>query len=732
MERRSPHLNRASPQNNQQAQFHHRTSSSRDDNSPRWAALDVFPVQNDEKKDKERDREFSRSSSPESSHSVNASSPLLGTSTNNHHAGVGPAGLGHNRRQSIKVQAQRVSKNVQRSFGQHFRSRRVLAIIATLSVGACFVFGTDTRSVSQLTMSRCEYMPWLQQCGPVDPFDSLEYERKDGFLFFPATLKDQPPPKEHERMVDQPHPIHLLIREGEQKWAAKLAKQSQTFQEAVQEYRKRYNMAPPRGFDKWYEFAKKRGVQLIDEYDSILDRILPFASLPRDVLKQRSEMLQHDKDFWMHGMTFTIKVRDGGKELTAEGPMRENGARANQVMDLLAGFSQFLPDLNLTMTGHDTPWVVIAGEAKIRHLEAAKAEQYIAEEHWNDFAENGALDGWTLICPPHTPIRHKVHYERRSEEEIPNKTAFIDDHVASMDLCTHPERQGIHGFTAWPGPRPGLLFPLFTFTSTSLHSDILVPPLEQYEREVGPDPLWKDKVKEKIVWRGSTTGSDLAIPHMRKYSQRPRLCRMNKQSGSIGVPIAPHDEPGKPKSIREYLAYAFDLADDWFDFKFMGRAQQCGDENSCKNFEAEFEWDEFMSNADQNQYKFVLDVDGNGWSGRFHRLMSSNSLVLKSTIFPEWYSERIQPWVHYVPIATDYRDLWTVMGFFRGDMEGRGEHDDIANNIAQQGKQWAAEYWRWEDMEAYFFRQILEYARVMERDPADWHSMDYDDSHLLQ
>lgn len=28
-------------------------------------------------------------------------------------------------------------------------------------------------------------------------------------------------------------------------------------------------------------------------------------------------------------------------------------------------------------------------------------------------------------------------------------------------------------------------------------------------------------------------------------------------------------------------------------------------------------------------------------SGRFHRLMSSGSVVVKSTIFPEWYSDRV-------------------------------------------------------------------------------------------
>ena len=31
-----------------------------------------------------------------------------------------------------------------------------------------------------------------------------------------------------------------------------------------------------------------------------------------------------------------------------------------------------------------------------------------------------------------------------------------------------------------------------------------------------------------------------------------------------------------------------------------------------------------------------LQVDGNGWSGRFKRLITSNSLVFKSTLYLEW------------------------------------------------------------------------------------------------
>jgi len=34
----------------------------------------------------------------------------------------------------------------------------------------------------------------------------------------------------------------------------------------------------------------------------------------------------------------------------------------------------------------------------------------------------------------------------------------------------------------------------------------------------------------------------------------------------------------------------------------------------------------------------MLDVDGNGWSSRFHRLLMSGSVVVKATIYPEWMS----------------------------------------------------------------------------------------------
>lgn len=90
-------------------------------------------------------------------------------------------------------------------------------------------------------------------------------------------------------------------------------------------------------------------------------------------------------------------------------------------------------------------------------------------------------------------------------------------------------------------------------------------------------------------------------------------------SGSIELPFAPKDEPRVPGPMETFQARAQALARHWFDFRFLGEAKQCGDPAMCDSFEKDFLWDEWMDPAKQAEYKYVIDVDGNGWSGRFHR-----------------------------------------------------------------------------------------------------------------
>jgi hypothetical protein len=83
----------------------------------------------------------------------------------------------------------------------------------------------------------------------------------------------------------------------------------------------------------------------------------------------------------------------------------------------------------------------------------------------------------------------------------------------------------------------------------------------------------------------------------------------------------------------------------------------------------------------------------------------------------------VQPWVHYVPIQLDFSDLYDSLVFFRGDAQGRGAHDADAARIAREGTEWSKRFWRKEDLTAYNFRLMLEYARLMayNREEASYH-----------
>jgi hypothetical protein len=75
----------------------------------------------------------------------------------------------------------------------------------------------------------------------------------------------------------------------------------------------------------------------------------------------------------MYNNAFTIEMREGYSRIV--GPMAETNPRPHQMSSLLDGFAKFLPDMNITITGHDSPWVVLSGEARAAHIVAAKAKR---------------------------------------------------------------------------------------------------------------------------------------------------------------------------------------------------------------------------------------------------------------------------------------------------------------------------------------------------------------------
>jgi hypothetical protein len=197
------------------------------------------------------------------------------------------------------------------------------------------------------------------------------------------------------------------------------------------------------------------------------------------------------------------------------------------------------------------------------------------------------------------------------------------------------------GFTSWPGMRPQLLQPLFSFSKTSIHTDILLTPLEQFRDREAWDPVWEDKPLNKAIWRGSTTGVWFDRTTWWRSSQRVRLFFRGKDK--VGTTRVRFDGVGKEsnlgvESIVEREIKNEVLFERYLDFAFSGKQGQCTEEDgTCEALDEIILFEKVIGWNEANEFKYMLDLDGNAWSGRFHRLLSSNSVVLKSTIFPEWY-----------------------------------------------------------------------------------------------
>jgi len=169
-----------------------------------------------------------------------------------------------------------------------------------------------------------------------------------------------------------------------------------------------------------------------------------------------------------------------------------------------------------------------------------------------EIAEPSGFTPWDSLCPPNSTAR-------RIAQALPVDTprgntlqSFVSiEHVQAMDLCEHPEVRDLNGFTAWcvpfrglvslstrharpiadrstlshrSGPRPYLLYPLFSFTKTSLHADLLLPSVSgDFFAEIGRDPVWEQKKQNRVLWRGETTGAYHSKGSGWRQSQRARL-----------------------------------------------------------------------------------------------------------------------------------------------------------------------------------------------------------------
>ncbi|KZP07098.1 glycosyltransferase family 90 protein [Athelia psychrophila] len=518
---------------------------------------------------------------------------------------------------------------------------------------------------------------------------------------------------------------------GEAQWDAKLKRQSKTLMEAVMEYKRRHKRSPPKGFDHWWYWCEKHNVHLPDEYDQIYRDLEPFWGM--DPVDMRRLQAEHEDDFdsYTIGKSRTsdpvsvLKMR-----LSYHGEGTHEPAhieQAQDLIDLLEDVQDFIRPFRATFSPHDNPNLLLDREVKTNMLRAAAAGEYV---DLTDLPEVN-LDGWIAACDPSSPMR-QIPIDFNIPPPPAHRKTFIYDHVKSMDPCEHPTLLHHSGqfLSNRPGPVPDrYLVPQFSQCSTQLHGDIIPASPIAWVGDTDPDDdvPWGEKVEERLLWRGRDTGLWHAPGTPWRGSQRVRLVRLaNERNGTVRIlaPRATRDE--RVGDAEVWRATRVNPA--MMDAVFAGEPTDCEGE-VCDLMNAELRFTgEYMGSAEAGKYKYVFDTDGNGWSSRFKRLMVSRSLIFKSTIYPEWFAGRVQEYVHYVPVQMDYSDLHDALAFFRGGLNDENGHDDLAEKIASAGREWARTYWRKEDLTAYMFRLMLEYARLfsLDREAASYGDADLD------
>jgi hypothetical protein len=113
-----------------------------------------------------------------------------------------------------------------------------------------------------------------------------------------------------------------------------------------------------------FRFAKDNDVVLVDEFDQTFTDVLPFWALSPSVLHQRASRLEVDPS------TFTMVIRKGKVEIA--GAHAKDG-RAKDQAELMKRWAKWVPDVNITMSAHDGPSIMMDHGTRQKHLDHAKA-----------------------------------------------------------------------------------------------------------------------------------------------------------------------------------------------------------------------------------------------------------------------------------------------------------------------------------------------------------------------
>lgn len=210
-----------------------------------------------------------------------------------------------------------------------------------------------------------------------------------------------------------------------------------------------------------------------------------------------------------------------------------------------------------------------------------------------------------------------------------------------------------------------------------------------------------DQKKPQIVWRGSLTGKmpqgNVTARHARwQMLQRLHDLKQQHDSSSSSSPfLFDVGATRLPKLHKNYAPY-------------LGEVGGIGEPIQMEDFQ---------------KYRGIIDLDGNSWSSRFGELLCYNSVILK--VQPQWVDyfyypiddvqDRLQPWVHYIPIQADLSDLLEWSAFV---VDSR--NDAWIRPIVARANDWCRHHWHGRQVALDMLHIWERYVELLDIHDTDW------------
>ncbi|MCJ1272685.1 hypothetical protein MMC21_000472 [Puttea exsequens] len=563
-------------------------------------------------------------------------------------------------------------------------------------------------------------------------------------LGWSQTSYDRPSPKTH--------PIETLMNEASVRFKSwtEQASSSKTLGECVEEYYRRYKRPPPPGFDAWYRFATAKSSIIIDDFDTLYDDLKPFWGITPAEIRLRTRQLYSDP----FNEASEIIVRKGRAAL---GPnfLPTHRWMLDGILEMIKDFATYLPDMDLAFNLNDEPKVAVPFQALQKLGEASSGNHLNGDvrDRWSpdraktwqtpedlpmtrlgeDYARTNSFSAGTFFCPPDSAAQRAYHWDSSAlctSCAVPHSSGvFLSNWSLAASPCHQPDLRNLHGFYLSPAAhKPSQhLLPIFSQSKPDGYADILYPSPWNYidkvvyaPSEAHPDPPFSSK-ESTLFWRGATS-EGVSRHGTWRGMVRQRLVHLASNppptSRSPTLPILLPDPSLQGKYAYQHLSTPLTTLNLSLDISIVNGIARAWD-NDGAHQDREFSFVPPTDFQDHWRYRYLMDVDGAGFSGRFLPFLQSRSLPFRAGIFRTWWDSRLAAWRHFVPVDVRLHGLLSTLAYFMGAASPTGEvdgtlreHVEAGEEIAEAGRVWAGKVLRKEDMEIFMFRLLLEWGRL--------------------